>query len=218
MSGMPYVDRANVGDIGGLLMAKRKEKEAVPVVQYREVPGEINITDWLGESEKEWVNWLRSSEKLDLAFVDDDHIRGVLEDYYAQARNAFCANACLGTIVACGGVVEGLLTWSLLRYEEQARRSKDACKYKRGEVTEVMPLQQWNLNNLIKVATELDLVGEKAEKAAWALMDFRNFIHPYNVAKQSFRPNRNLATSALAATNEIVRSVRRRLTQGSQGR
>lgn len=143
-------------------------------------------------------------QNLDFIFVGDDQVRQVLRDYYMQAVKASDAASYLGTIVACGSVVEGLLTWALLQKEQLALKSPKACKDKQGQVK---PLQEWNLTNLIDVSVELKLIGTTAKQASWALKDFRNFIHPYNVLKQSARPDSALAMSAMAALIEIRRSL-----------
>jgi len=148
--------------------------------------------------------------KLDLMFVKDNEVRAVLEDYYSQAEKAFSAGSYLGALVACGSVVEGLLTWALLLQEEQALKSVGARKDKQGQVR---PLREWNLSNLIDVSNELNLVGKAAKQAAWALKDFRNFIHPYNLLQQSARPNQALAMSAMAAVSEITRSLKGKIAQ-----
>jgi hypothetical protein len=73
---------------------------------------------------------------------------------------------------------------------------------------QVFPLHEWSLTSLIEVSSELGLVGKTAKQAAWALKDFRNFIHPYNLLQQSARPDPTLTECALA---EITRSVKGRL-------
>lgn len=140
----------------------------------------------------------------DLAFVTDPRLAAVLQEYYRQAQVAWDAGGYLGTIVACGAVVEGLLTWALSRRSEDAMRSSKACRDRQGEIR---PLPEWSLSNLIDVAFELQLIGRTAKQASWALKDFRNFIHPYNVLGQSARPDQALAMSAMAALAEICRSL-----------
>jgi len=149
-------------------------------------------------------------QNVDFTFVQDAHVRFVLEDYYGQAVKASTTGAHLGVIVACGSVVEGLLTWALLQRKEVAMKSSKACKDKQGQVK---PLGEWNLSNLIDVSVELELIGKTAKQASWALKDFRNFIHPYNVLKQSARPDAALASSAMAALSEIRRSLEGKLSK-----
>lgn len=142
--------------------------------------------------------------------MEDERVKAVLEDYYLQAEKASDAEAHLGTIVACGSVVEGLLTWALSQKEQIALKSSKAFKNKAGQVR---PIEEWNLSNLIEVSVELGVIGKTAKDASWALKDFRNFIHPYNVLKQSARPDAALAMSAMAALLEITRSLRGKLNK-----
>lgn len=144
------------------------------------------------------------ADDIDLAFVGDAELRKVLEDYYVQTRRAAAAGSHLGVIVGCGSVVEGLLTWALLSREQDALSSPKSAKDKQGNPR---PLREWSLTDLINVGVQLDLLGKTAAQASWALKDFRNFIHPYNVLQQSARPTASLAASALAAVTEIRRSL-----------
>jgi len=89
-------------------------------------------------------------------------------------------------------------------------RSSKATKDRQGNPK---PLEEWNLTNLIEVCVELQLVGMTASKASWALKDFRNFIHPFNLLKQSSRPDLALATSAASAFTEIRRSLEGRTSK-----
>ena len=99
---------------------------------------------------------------------------------------------------------------SLMQKEEIALKSSKACKDKQGQVR---PLVEWNLPDLIGVSVELELIGKTAKQASWALKDFRNFIHPYNVLQQSARPDAALAMSAMAALIEIRRSLEGKLSK-----
>ena len=153
--------------------------------------------------------------ETDLSFVTDEDARKLIEDYYHQAVKAYGAGAYLGTLVACGGVLEGVLTWALLWRKEEAANSKGAQK---GEKDQVLPIEQWGLSNLIKVASSLGLIGQTAKDAAWAVKEFRNFIHPYRLLRategdhpKSARPDEALALGALGGVKEICRSLRGRL-------
>jgi hypothetical protein len=59
--------------------------------------------------------------QIDLSFVSDENIRDMLYDYYRQASLACDAGAYVGSIALSGGVLEGLLTWALSLYKEDAR-------------------------------------------------------------------------------------------------
>ena len=145
---------------------------------------------------------------IDIGFIDDHRLRGLIEKYYEEAVHAHEAAAYLGSLATSGAIVEGILTWGLLRKESYAQASKKAPKNKDGQA---LPLTKWNVTSLIQVAAELELIGKTAQDASWALRDFRNFIHPFSVLNQSARPDEALSSSALAAVHEITRSLRGRL-------
>jgi len=147
------------------------------------------------------------AEQLDFSFVQDQIVRKILEDYWSQTGKAFEAGSYLGTLVGCGSIVEGLLTWALLQHEAEALKSVKA----KDESGQVMPLRKWYLPRLIEVSYDLKLIGQKAKLASWAVKDFRNFIHPYILLEWSGRPDLGLAESALGALREITRSLRGRL-------
>lgn len=132
---------------------------------------------------------------VDFSFVTDDSLRPLLQDYHAQAVAAFDQELYAATIVLAGGVLEGVLCWAVLQRKPE----------------NVDRLAKRGLKDLIQQATELGLLGSPAEDASWAVKDFRNYIHPYNVLKGSSRCDNALATSALSAVVEILRSVRGRL-------
>jgi hypothetical protein len=141
---------------------------------------------------------------LTFGFVNDTGVLLVLDEYYRQAQKAAAGDSYLGVIVGCGSVLEGLLTWALLQRREEALMSGKAPKDKQEQV---LPIPQWGLAQLIDVSVELGAIGKTAKQASWALKDFRNFLHPYNVLQQSARPDQALAMSALAALAEIRRSL-----------
>jgi hypothetical protein len=89
----------------------------------------------------------------------------------------------------------------------EALSSKHAAKDGIGQ----KPLNSWSLCQLIQVAAELKLIGRTADRAAWALKDFCNFIQPYNVLQQSARTDEPLALNGFTAVQEIVRSLKGRL-------
>jgi hypothetical protein len=147
-------------------------------------------------------------QRIDFSFLSDERIRRVLENYYSQAVKAYEVGSYLATLVACGSVLEGLLTFALLQRKDAAQNSSKACKDKKGII---LPLEKWNLTNLVDVADDLNLIGKTAKQASWAVKEFRNFIHPYNMVTQSARPDQALAMSALAAVEEITRSLSGRI-------
>jgi atypical dual specificity phosphatase len=143
----------------------------------------------------------------DLSFVTEPKLRELVEDYGRQAIAAYEAGAYLGTLVACGAVVEGLPAWAVLTF----RAAKASTMYPHSRV------EQREISRLIKFSSKEQLIGQTAETASWAVKEFRNFIHPYNLLRsgKSARADEALAMSALAAVREITRSLSGRLPGGS---
>ena len=142
----------------------------------------------------------RGSEfSIDLSFIKDEEVRSLAEDYYRQALLAYEAGAYLGTIVICGGVLEGILAWVLITWREMIEERYPG-----------KPIEEWDLPMLIKVVARSHFFGIYGEPAAWAVKEFRNFIHPYNLLRKgtSARANQALAMGALGAVMEITRSLR----------
>lgn len=157
---------------------------------------------------------ITSHGEVDLSFVTDERVRKVLEAYSYEANRAYDAKVYAGVVVLCGGVLEGLLTWALTTREAEARQ-RFPKKFQTKEGKE-RPLSQWELEELITTGKELKLVSDTSERLLRVVQRFRNFIHPYNVVPQSARPDEHLATIAIEAVQEVVRSIRGRTT-GSSG-
>lgn len=157
-----------------------------------------------------------SESDIDLSFVSDTSLRTLTADYYRQAMTCYQAGAYLGTLVACGGALEGLLAWALIpKREEAAQRYQELFPRKRKE----KEIERWDLSELIPVATGVEILGETATDASWAVKEFRNFIHPYNLLRsgKSARADEALALNSLTAVREITRSLRNRLGTSSLG-
>jgi atypical dual specificity phosphatase len=146
------------------------------------------------------------SFEVDFSFIDHERLRLVVEDCYHQALSAYNNHLYAATIVLCGGVLEGVLTWAL---EEKKQQSPDSFK------SDAKPLPEWGLAKLIDQAVKLGLLGQSASRAAWAVKDFRNYIHPFNMLQGSSRADAALATNVLTAVVEIIRSLRGRLSPAS---
>lgn len=162
--------------------------------------------------------------EIDLSFVPDSHLRLLLEDYHRQAVASYRAESYLGAVVCCGGVLEGVLAWAILEKgtkpqihsspESRPASGKQILALEASVKRWKKPVEEWGLHELVQEAAYQGLIGETAQQASWALKSFRNFIHPYNLMRQrkSARADKPLATSALSAVQEIIRSLKGRVT------
>jgi hypothetical protein len=149
------------------------------------------------------ANAMKFTPQAEFAFITDTSVRQLIEDYHRQAVSAFDAGAYLGTLVSCGGVLEGVLGWVLL--------SNGVARI--GKIGKEKPVEECFLPELIEAAVQRGLLGETAETSTWAVKEFRNFLHPYKLIRQqtSARPDQSLALNSLSAVDEVVRSIRSRL-------
>jgi hypothetical protein len=136
----------------------------------------------------------------------DPKLRKILEQFHAEATEAYRAERYIAAVILCGGVLEGLLTFALTTRESDAKERLQ--KTVKGSVRGI---PQWHLEELIEVASDLGLVGKSAAQAAPAVRDFRNMIHPYRLLRRSEPRWDALAAIALAAVAEISRSLSGRL-------
>jgi hypothetical protein len=139
-----------------------------------------------------------------LGFVADEKLREIVAQYHRSAHIAMDDGAFIGAIVACGGICEGVLTWALL--------SKGVTRVsRRGKV---VPIEEAYLPELIDTAKQNELLVSNAAQAAWALKEFRNLVHPYNLVRSgsSTRADMSVAMASVGGMHESVRSLRDRFS------
>lgn len=148
---------------------------------------------------------------ISFEFVSETPLQNILESHYQQAKAAFESGSWGGTIVLLGSVAEGLLTWGLSRPEIRDQAHEYHSQKYKGKSKEGLPIDKWDLSDLIGTAEHLGLIGRTAVQAAWAIKEFRNFIHPYRLLGQSARLDKALALSCLGSLLRITDSLKQRL-------
>lgn len=129
-----------------------------------------------------------------------------MEEFHSDAVRAYQQGLYVSAVFLSGGTLEGLLAFALKRREAEAVE-----EYNKKNRTS-RPLTEWALNDLVDVALKLKLIGEGSAKAAQAVRDFRNLIHPGKLLRRS-RPRWDaLATMGLAAVAEVSRSLSGRMS------
>ena len=142
---------------------------------------------------------------VDFTYVTDPRLREIVTEFHKEAVSAYQAKNYVAAVVLAGGVLEGILTFALLRRGEEAVEEYKRLRNRSQE------LANWSLNDLVEVAARLNLVGESPAKAANAVRDFRNFVHPYRLLRRS-RPRWDaLATMALSAVAVVSESLQGRI-------
>lgn len=140
------------------------------------------------------------------SLISDLVIREIIEEYWHQANRTRDCEIYAGAVFLYGAVLEGLLAWAIISIEEEAR-DKFPENFKKG------PIEKFSLGSLIEISVGLELIGPKRVHWLKGLQDFRNFIHPYNLANQSARPNERLARMAYDGVHFALESLKERLSK-----
>jgi hypothetical protein len=127
-----------------------------------------------------------SIDKLGLNPVVGD----ILKQRLDEIRKCQTAQAPLAVIFLCGSTLEGILLGIASARVKEFNQSSLSPKDRLGKVKQ---FQEWALNDLINVARDLGLVGEDVKKFSHALLDFRNYIHPFQQMASKFNPDQHTA-------------------------
>ena len=148
---------------------------------------------------------------IDLSFIEDDKLRDVVSQFHMEALEASKAKRYVAAVVLCGAVLEGMLTFALMRCEAEAQ---EIFRKKHGDkkAAERPSPADWYLSELIETASSMKLIGPTAKSGAWAVKDFRNLIHPFKLMDRSPPRWQALALGALAAIADIGPSLAGRLS------
>lgn len=98
-----------------------------------------------------------------------------------------------------------MLTFALKRRETEAK-----SLYRQLRNLSRSP-SEWSLEDMIEVARRMALIGEGPAKAANAVRDFRNLIHPDKLLRRSQPRWPGLAKMALGAVVDVSASLSGRI-------
>lgn len=132
-----------------------------------------------------------------------------LDPYFSQNITArlkeaeFCAKgeAPLSAVVMIGSILEGILLGIALMYPKDFNTAQSAPKNKEGKVKF---FQEWSLNDLIDVSTEVGCLKLDVKKFSHFVRDFRNYIHPNQQIVCKFTPDKNTALICLQVLKAAI--------------
>jgi hypothetical protein len=149
---------------------------------------------------------------LDLSQVDVPiDFQTVIADRLEEVETCFEHGAPLAVVILCGSTLEGLLYEVAKSHPAEYNRTSSAPR----RAGAVRPLPEWTLNDLVNASRELGLLGEDVSKFAHAVREFRNYIHPRQQVKESFRPRRVTAQIARHVLHAAIEDL---ATSPSTGR
>ena len=177
---------------------------------------EIEIVN-IDEDELSTSNIEVSGDGLEIQAIKDSLFRSllnierklaiVLDHRFNEIEMSLDCKIPLATVVLCGSTLEGVLLAVANNNPAEFNSARAAPKDRTGRV---LPFFKWTLGNFIDVAGEIGLLQEDVKRVSKILRDFRNYIHPYQQAKEDFSPNEDTAKLCCyvlrLAISQIIRS------------
>lgn len=142
---------------------------------------------WWNESDFAYLlaKRIEESKELQLGFLENEELKKLIIEDYAEARRSFHSKNYKATILLCGSVAEAMLT---------------AVVAKAGlhGISIAKLYKDYNLSMLVNVAKEHSLIRDKA---LFSLLDsirhYRNIIHPGVQIRKSLAPDSSKASIAI---------------------
>lgn len=161
------------------------------------------------EEENEFLN--REFTDIDVTRLDlESAVTNVLQYRIKEIEKCFSGSAHLAVILLAGSTLEGVFLGLAIKYPREFNSAKSSPKDTSGKVK---LFHDWNLNNFVNVARDLDLIQHDTQKFSHTLRDFRNYIHPFEQMSSGFNPREHTAKICLqvlkAAISEISENVKK---------
>jgi hypothetical protein len=145
-----------------------------------------------------------SPDTPQLPFLETDpELRDSLRLDLAHAKRALTNGQWKASTVLSGSILEALLFWALTQpaYATNALVAEGAAK----RAGKVLPIDEWTLGPLLKVAVELNvLFTEDTITEAQLAQNYRNFIHPGKEQRLGKRCDVGTARVTLAAVGHAA--------------
>lgn len=145
----------------------------------------------------------------ELSFINDQTFRDNLRNDIGAINRALSGSEWKGATVLAGSVVEALLLWALQQRDPAEIKASAGALFSNHTLSRNPPtdLEQWNLQEYIEVARQLNLItGDTANQARLG-KDFRNLIHPGRSKRLGQVCNRATALSAVAAVEHVLEDL-----------
>jgi hypothetical protein len=139
-----------------------------------------------------------SGTHLDLSFMGSDPLRQVIESDHSTMLVQLKTEQYKAAVVFAGSVVEALLIFALRRIKSPAAPSTLA----KGK-----PVDDWRLVDLLNAAKNESVITDTTYKAADAVRDSRNLIHPNRVVANNLSADRGLSTIAQGTVEKVCLEV-----------
>jgi hypothetical protein len=136
---------------------------------------------------------------LDLSFISSKELREIIQRDITElnaARSQGLDKTSKICMVLCGSIAEALLLDCLLQNQPAALATASALPKKSSS-----NLEDWDLNEMVTVATKLELLSDDTSTGATQLRQWRNLIHPGRELKET--RNKRIKPTPARAQNSI---------------
>lgn len=120
----------------------------------------------------------KSNDFISLDFkqlIDDETLSEIMNKRWLEIKQTYASQSYLSTVVLLGSILEGLLYYYVSTNYNTVKSTSLSPKDSSGEI---IPFDNWKLNDLINVAHECTWLDDDIKTFNEGLRDYRNLIHP----------------------------------------
>lgn len=107
--------------------------------------------------------------------IDDESLSEIMNKRWSEIKKNYASQSYLSTVVLLGSILEGLLYYYVSTNYNTVKSTSSSPKDSYGEI---IPIDNWKLNDLINVAHECTWLDDDIKTFNEGLRDYRNLIHP----------------------------------------
>jgi hypothetical protein len=115
----------------------------------------------------------------------DPDLPKILLERWAEVEGCISVGAHMAAIVMMGGFLETMILARITRDMKGAFSANAAPT--NTQTKKPLPISEWSLDPMIKVAHELKWITRSAQEVSHVLKDFRNYIHPNKQLRHKMR-------------------------------
>lgn len=151
------------------------------------------------------------AEQKNFPFIKDLDLKRIIErDYRELSLVLFPSGAWKSCVVLAGSILEAILCDILT--SDSVRKAKALCSphapKKKGGGVKNIDQGEWTLNELIIVATDIDILPKtRANAIDQVLRDYRNFVHPKKEIKSQHPCEESEALLSKGALDAVINHV-----------
>jgi len=145
--------------------------------------------------------------RLDIGFIDDPRLRRVCIGYYQEAYKSLLTGCYVGCAILLGSLLEGVLYSVASQRVDDAKAAISASKnsYYRSFLDK--PIERWELEVLIAVATHNRWISKHGDHLALVVRWHRNYVHPRQMTADSRDVDKTSARLLVNAVEFCIRDI-----------